>query len=63
MSHDAVRDCETKLLPFMGDALRKRRHGKRRGSSTSWHVDETQLKVRGHSSYFYRAMHARLQEP
>ncbi len=32
VSHEAVRDWEAKLLPVMGDELRKRRHGKRRGS-------------------------------
>ena len=46
-SHEAVRDWETKLLPVMGEALRKRRHGTRRRSNVSWYVDETYLKVRG----------------
>ena len=27
VSHEAVHDCEAKLLPIMGDALRKRRFG------------------------------------
>ncbi|MGI4795153.1 MAG: hypothetical protein ACRYG8_13995 [Janthinobacterium lividum] len=31
VSHEAVRDWETKLLPVMGDALRMGRHGTRRG--------------------------------
>jgi putative transposase len=35
VSHEAVRDWETKLLPVMGEELRKRRHGKRRGSGVS----------------------------
>ena len=30
----------------MGDELRKRRHGSRRGSGASWHVDETYPEVR-----------------
>ncbi len=47
VSYEAVRDWETKLLPVMGDELRKRRHGTRRGPGASWHVDETYLKVRG----------------
>ena len=38
VSHEAVRDWETKLLPAMGDALRKRRHGTRRDPSVGWHV-------------------------
>ena len=56
VSYEAIRDWEAKLLPVMGDALRKRRHGTRRGSGTSWHVDETYLKVRGRWTYLYRAV-------
>ena len=55
-SHEAVRDWEAKLLPIMGDALRKRRHGTRHGSGASWLVDETYLKVRGRWCYLYRAI-------
>ncbi len=32
VSHETVRTWETKLLPMMGDALRRRRQGTRRGS-------------------------------
>ena len=56
VSHEAVRDWEAKLLPVMGDALRRRRHGSRRGSGVSWHVDETYLKVCGRWCYLYRAI-------
>ncbi len=56
VSHEAVRDWEAKLLPVMGDALRKRRHGTRRGCGSSWYVDETYLKVRGRWCYLYRAI-------
>ena len=56
VSHEAVRDWEAKLLPVMGDALRKRRHGTRRGCGSSWHVDKTYLKVRGRCCYLYRAI-------
>jgi hypothetical protein len=55
VSHETVRDWETKLLPVMGEELRKCRHGKRRGSGVSWYVDETCLKVRGKWAYLYRA--------
>jgi putative transposase len=56
VSHEAVREWETKLLPVMGDEFRKRRHGTRRQSGASWYVDETYLKVRGRWCYFYRAV-------
>ena len=56
VSHEAVRDWEAKLLPLMGDELRKRRHGIRRGAGLSWYVDETYLKVRGRWCYLYRAI-------
>ena len=41
---------------MMGEALRKRRHGRGRGSGQSWYVDETYLKVHGHWCYLYRAI-------
>jgi putative transposase len=40
VSHETIRDWETKLPPLMGEALRKRRHGLRRQSGRSWYVDE-----------------------
>ncbi|WP_284945153.1 IS6 family transposase [Acidisoma cladoniae] len=56
ISHETVRDWEVKLLPIMGDALRKRRHGTGRAAGVSWYVDETYLKVRGRWCYLYRAI-------
>ncbi|MGI4799157.1 MAG: IS6 family transposase [Janthinobacterium lividum] len=56
VSHEAVRDWERKLLPLMGNELRKRRHGARRASGASWYVDETYLKVGGRWCYLYRAI-------
>jgi putative transposase len=55
-SHEAVRDWEAKLAPALTDALRQRRHGKRRARGRHWHVDETYLKVRGRWAYLYRAI-------
>jgi putative transposase len=51
VSHEAIRDWETKLLPIMGEELRKHRHGKRRGPGASWYVEETYLKARGQWIY------------
>ena len=56
VSHETVREWEAKLLPVMGDARRKRRHGMRRRSGQSWYVDETYLKVQGRWCYLYRAI-------
>jgi putative transposase len=53
--HQTIRTWEAKLLPIMGDALRKR-HGTRRRSGRSWYVDETYLKVQGVRCYLYRAI-------
>ena len=50
------RDWEAKLLPVMGDELRKRWFGKRREPGASGYVDETYLKVRGRWCYLYRAI-------
>ena len=50
VSYETVRDWEAKLLPIMGNELRKRRYG------TSWYVDETYLKIRGRWTYLYRAI-------
>ena len=60
VSHDRIakqindRAWETKLLPVIGDVLRRRRHGRRRGGS--WYVDETYLKVQGRWCHLYRAI-------
>jgi putative transposase len=40
----------------MGDELRNRRRGTRRGAGIIWYVDETYLKVRGRWCYLYRAI-------
>jgi hypothetical protein len=40
VSHKSIRRWEAKLLPVMGEALRKRRHGIGRSSGQSWYADE-----------------------
>ena len=55
VSHECIRQWEAKLLPVMGEALRKR-HGTGRRSGQSWYVDETYLKVHGRWCYLYRAI-------
>ncbi|WP_374229192.1 IS6 family transposase [Ktedonobacter sp. SOSP1-52] len=52
-THEAVRDWETRFAPLMADQLRTRRHGQ---AGTSWHVDETYIKVQGKWCYLYRAI-------
>jgi transposase-like protein len=44
VSHECIRRWEAKMLPVMGDALRKRRHGSGRRSGKSWYTDETYLE-------------------
>ena len=56
VSHEFIRRWEAKLLPVMGEALRKRRHGIGRSSGQSWYADETYLKVHGRWCYLYRAI-------
>jgi len=56
VSYECVRQWEAKLLPVMGEALRKRRHGAGRSSGQSWYADETYLKVQGRWCYLYRAI-------
>jgi transposase-like protein len=53
--HECIRQWQTKLLPVMGEALRKPRHGIGRSSGQSWYADETDLKVQGRWCYLYRA--------
>ena len=43
-SHEAVRDWETKLTPALTEELRRRRCHR---IGSSWHVDETYIKVHG----------------
>jgi len=48
VSHECVRQWEAKLLPVMGEALRKRRHGTGRRSGQSWYVAPPAVSGRTH---------------
>jgi putative transposase len=52
-THEAVREWEIKLAPYVSETLRKRRYGT---VGTSWYVDETYMKVQGRWCYLYRAI-------
>jgi putative transposase len=52
-THEAVRDWEATLAPWLIEALRKKRHGAVR---ESWYVDETYVRVQGQWQYLYRAI-------
>jgi putative transposase len=51
VSHECIRQWEAKVLPVMGEALRKRRRPRQ-----SRYVDETYIKVHGRWCYLYRAI-------
>jgi putative transposase len=51
--HETVRDWEARFAPLIADQRRARRRGQ---AGTSWHVDETSLKVNGKWCYLYRAI-------
>jgi putative transposase len=53
LSHETVRDWETRFAPLLVDQIRHRRKYKVGGS---WHVDETYIKVGGRWCYLYRAI-------
>ena len=53
LTHEAVRDWEARFAPLIADQLRRKRYGQ---AGTSWHVDETYIKVQGKWCYLYRAI-------
>ena len=53
VSHEAVREWESKFAPLLSEALRKRRY---RQVGNSWYVDETYIRVQGQWQYLYRAV-------
>ncbi len=52
-THEAVRDWEARFAPLLAEQLRAKRRGQ---AGTSWHVDETYVKVHGTWCYLYRAI-------
>ncbi len=53
LTHEAIRDWETRFAPVIADQLRTKRRGQ---AGRSWYVDETSLKVHGKWWYLYRAI-------
>jgi len=52
-SHETVRDWEARFAPLLAAQLRAQRRGR---AGTTWHVDETYLRVDGRWCYRYRAI-------
>jgi transposase-like protein len=52
-SHETVRHWEAQVAPLLTMQLRAKRRGK---AGTSWHCDETYIKVHGQWCYLYRAI-------
>jgi transposase-like protein len=53
VSHAAVRDWEARFAPLLTERLCAKRCGQ---GSTTWHADETYLRVDGRWCYLYRAI-------
>jgi putative transposase len=53
VTHEAVREWESKLAPLLSEALRKRRYSQ---VGNSWYVEETYIRVQGQWQYLYRAL-------
>ena len=47
VNHECIRQWEAKLLPIMGEALRKRRHGTGRGLGHSWYITRGMRAAQG----------------
>jgi putative transposase len=52
-THEAVRDWEARFAPLIADQWRMKRRGH---VGSSWHVDETYMKVQGKWCDLYRAI-------
>ncbi len=52
-SHEAVREWEARCAPLLAERLRAKRRG---AAGTTWHADETYVRVNGRWCYLYRAI-------
>ncbi len=52
-SHEAVRDWEARFAPLLAARLRAKRRGT---AGSTWHADETYLRINGRWCYLYRAI-------
>jgi len=52
-THEAVRDREARFAPLLAAQLRAKRRGT---AGTTWHADETDVRVNGRWCYLYRAI-------
>ncbi len=52
VDHATVHRWSLKILPVLAKVFRRRKHS----VVSSWRMDETYIKVRGHWRYLYRAV-------
>ena len=52
-THETVREWEMRFAPLLAERLRTKRRG---STGTSWHADETYVRVEGRWCYLYRAI-------
>jgi len=53
VTHETIRDWESRFAPLLADQLRTKRRGR---AGRSWYLDETYVKVAGRWCYLYRAI-------
>ena len=53
VTHETVRTWEASFAPLLSERLRAKRRGR---IGSSWHIDETYVKVAGRWCYLYRAI-------
>ena len=53
VTHETIRDWESRFAPLVADRLRRKRRG---SGGVSWYLDETYVRVAGRWCYLYRAI-------